>query len=129
MEKPALVLDANVLTDKRFLGWLRRYRGRKILPIVAFVEVGVHFRLQERLDDLRGLLASASVEIEWMRISEAESAIASAAKVGDFADNARDHIIGAHAAVAGRVFVTRNVRDFSHLAAVRTPEQAMRDFG
>lgn len=126
---PTLVLDTNTLADRDFIHWLRSYPGRKILPAVAYAEIGVLYRSRGKLRLLDQILADTNTEIEWMRDKEARRAIETGVQVGDFAKNARDHLIGAHAHETDRVFVTRNSQDFTFLRNVRTPLEAQDELG
>lgn len=127
MGRPTLVLDANAFSSREFRYWLTTYKGRKILPMVAFVEVGVHEASQGRLERFRAYLMQAEIEIEWMRVAEAQQTIRLAVSTGGFADNARDYLIAGH--VHGeRILVTSNSRDFAFLPHVVDPKQAIRRF-
>jgi hypothetical protein len=89
---------------------------------VAFAELGVLWGSRGRLARARELLRSLRVEVEWFTAQEAERAASSGHTVGDFALNARDHLIGAH--VTGkRWLVTHNTRDFAFLTRVATPAE------
>jgi predicted nucleic acid-binding protein len=124
----ALVLDANAFSHKGFRAWLVDYSGPKILPIVAFVELGVHQRSSMRYEQWLAYLSFARIEVEWMRKAEAARTIDVATQEGTFAQNARDFLIAGH--VHGdRVLVTDNVRDFAFLPRVVTPGQAMERLG
>ncbi len=39
-----IVIDTSAVSDANFRDWLYNYRGRKILPMVAFVEFSVYLR-------------------------------------------------------------------------------------
>jgi len=127
MARPPLVLDANAFSSKDLWHWLPNYRGLKVLPAIAFVEVGVHRAAQGRLGAFRAYLAEAGIEIEWMRSAEGERAIDAALAFGGFADHAHDFMIAGH--VHGdRVLVTSNLKDFMFLKTVVSPAEAMLRF-
>ena len=127
MPRPPLVLDTNAFASKGFRFWLTSYPGEKILPIVAFVELGIHEAGHGRLERFRGLLANSGVEIEWTRVAEADRTIRHALTSGGFADHARDYLIAGHV-YGDRVLVTSNLRDFSFLANIASPDDAMKRF-
>jgi predicted nucleic acid-binding protein len=127
MARPALVLDTNALASKEFRFWLTQYEGRKILPLVAFVEAGVHEAARGKLDAFRAYLVQAGIEIEWMRLAEADRTIEATIGSVGFAENARDYLIAGHVH-SGRILVTSNLRDFAFLNDKRTPTDAMKAF-
>lgn len=127
MTRPTIVLDANAFSSKGFRVWLALYPGKKVLPIVAYVEIGVHQEAKGKLQHFRAYLVQSGIEIEWMRLPEADRTIQEATPPGRFAESARDFLIASH--VHGeRVLVTHNTRDFIFLKTVVTPEAAMERF-
>lgn len=127
MPRPDLVVDANAFSSKDLWHWLPTYRGRKILPVIAFVEVGVHRAAQGRLERFSAYLAESRIEVEWMRSAEGDRAIAAALEFGDFGEHAHDYMIAGHV-YGERVLVTSNVKDFKFLANVVTPDEAMKRY-
>lgn len=125
-----LVLDTNSFRNTDFLFWLRSYNGQKILPVIADVELGVFFESQgEPLDKVQSLLNRTGVTIEWFRPEDGRVAIQTAGMTKDFSENARDHLIGAHAASPPRHLVTENIDDFTFLGdRVLTPRDAMKAY-
>lgn len=121
-----LVLDTNALLARGFLRWLRGYPGAKLLPAVAFVELGVHWVPQRSMDGYEATLRAAGVEVEWLTTDHARLAVELALAQGRFAERARDFLIGAHAASPPRVLVTNDLGDFGFLGRrARTPAQVM----
>lgn len=126
--RPTLVLDTNALADRHFRFWLRSYPGRVVLPAVAYTEAGVLFRRHANHDRFDAILRAAGIEVEWYRSNEADIAIRTGIQVGDFAENARDHMIAAHASTVDRRLVTANLRDFTFAPDRMTPQQAMKEY-
>lgn len=123
----ALVFDTNAISHRGFLHEIRSFPGEKILPAVAYAELGVAFETRGRLARLKGALQQAGIEVEWFRASEAERAARSGALVGDFRKNARDHMIAAHLS-PGRTLVTENLADYSFVDNKCTPAEALKQF-
>ena len=66
------------------------------------------------------------IEIEWFRQIEAQKAADIGVNTGDFSENARDYMIGAHAYIAPWILITYNKRDFSFLGdRVKEPYEFM----
>lgn len=121
-----LVLDANTLHDRSFLHAISSYHGQKIVPAVAYTEAIVHILNQggplERFD---AMLRQVGAEVEWFRQKHGQTAARTGALVGDFSENARDHLIAAHAVAPNRFLVTHNTADFTFLQdRVLTPAGA-----
>lgn len=125
MTPNTLVLDANSFDAKGFVHWLSTYRGGKVLPIIAYVELGILFQGRGQMEKFRSTLSRAGITVEWFRSTEAETAIETGATAGDFGVNARDHLIAAHARGPERVLVTFNTKDFRHVGRVATPTEIM----
>lgn len=126
MRYPVLVLDTNVFNDRAFLHWLRRYPAPKVLPVVAYAELGAHFVRTHPIARLQALLQTSSIEIERMRSDEAERTIAMAQET-EFRSNWRDLMITSHL-TPNRFLVTNNVRDFQTWSLVLTPAATMERF-
>jgi predicted nucleic acid-binding protein len=123
---PPLVLDANAFSARGFREWLRGYHGDKILPAVAYAELGIHVRRKLGKEAFDATLHRAGVEVEWLRAELADVAIGLGLRHGGWDARARDYLIGAHAASAPRVMVTDNAGDFRFLGdRVRTPAALM----
>lgn len=123
---PPLVLDTNALVARGFPAWLRGYPGPKILPVVAFTELGLHVRRRGSQDQYEAFLRGLGVEVEWMRAAEARRVIDLALAEGSWQEHARDLLIAAHAMPAPRLLVTDNAKHFSFLGdRARTPAQVM----
>lgn len=123
---PPLVLDTNAFTTRGLLHWLGSYRGPKILPVVAYVELGMHWVPRRTQEGYDGTLVSAGVTVEWLTTDQARLAIEISLAAGGFAQRSRDFLIGAHAASPPRVLVTNNLSDFEFLGdRARTPAQVM----
>lgn len=122
-----IVIDTSAVSDGNFRVWLYNYRGRKILPMVAFVEFSVFLRSRGRsFDHILALLRRFGIEIEPMGQSQGLRAIETAVAARDFKKTWRDHMIAGHAHTAPFKLVTYNVDDFSFLGnRVITPKQAM----
>lgn len=122
---PPLVLDANSFSASGFRHWLGSYRGVKLLPAVAYAELGVHLGRVDP-DALDAGLARAGVEVEWLTADIARIAVELGLAGGEWERNARDYLIGAHAASPPRLLVTTNVKDFGFLGdRVRSPIAVM----
>lgn len=123
---PPLVLDTNVFDVRGFRHWLRGYPGEKILPVVAYAELGVHLRRKVSQDVYDAGLAWSGILVEWLTPEIAAGAIDLGITRGDWGENARDYLIGAHALAAPRILVTNNGRDFDFVGErVETPVKAM----
>ncbi len=125
-----LVLDTNVLNDLSFQRALGSYHGPKLLPAVAYAELAVHvLHRDDTLENLDNILRRAGVDVAWFRHGHARTAARTGALVGDFSENARDHLIAAHAVGPDRVLVTHNITDFTFLGdRALTPARAMERF-
>ncbi len=122
-----IVIDTSAVSDANFREWLYNYRGRKILPMVAFVEFSVYLRSRGKSQgQIVGLLARFGIEIEPFGQAYAYRSIDTAVAARDFKKNWRDHMIAAHAHTAPLKLITYNVDDFSFLGnRVMSPTQAM----
>jgi predicted nucleic acid-binding protein len=117
-------LDANAWSARGFRHWLPSYHGPKRMPAVAYAELAVHFARARPLDLLQASFQVAGVQIEPLTAALARAAAELAAPRGDWERNARNYLIGAHAASPPCVLVTDNAADFDYLGArVRTPAQ------
>ena len=124
-----IVIDTCALRDRDFMRWLRDYRGRKILPVVAYTELLVHFvgTKGKTKEQVRNWLRSAGVEIEACFPIHAERAAETGVNQDDFSENARDHLIAAHAHTPPLLLTTYNKKDFRFLGRrVKTPQELMR---
>ncbi|MHB8584865.1 MAG: type II toxin-antitoxin system VapC family toxin [Thermoplasmatota archaeon] len=126
-----LVLDTNAFAEAPFRHWLKDFRGGKVLPVVAYVETGVHWlNVGRSLEELDALLAGLRVEVEWIHRGQGKIAAQTGHQMKDFSKNARDHLSGSHAMASNRYLITRNQGDFTFLGSrVLTPEAAMSRFG
>lgn len=109
-----LILDSNIFRDKNFLYKLTSYHNRKILPVVAYAEICIHF-IGQRNKDRRYVdrfLNKLGIEVEWLDQRRAETAALYGIKGGDFSKNSRDYLIGAHAYPPPRTMVTYNKKHF-----------------
>lgn len=124
-----IVIDTNALEDRDFRYWLVSYRGRKILPMVCFVEFAVFLRSRGRsLGKIKGLIRSFGAEIEPFSQKHAQVAVETAILAGDFRKNWRDYMIAAHAHTAPLKLITYNTKDFQFLGRrVLTPQQARKN--
>lgn len=121
-----LVLDTNAFRTKGFLHWLRTYHGPKLLPAVAYAELGLFIRHRGTQEAYDGMLAEHGIDVEWLDRERARTSIELALVHGDWDRNSRDYLIGAHAASPPRLLVTNNLKDFTFLGdRVRTPAQLM----
>lgn len=123
-----LVIDSNALHVKEFRYWLRSYPGLKIIPSVAFIEVGLHSLNQDGV--IEPFLASLrKMGLTFSRLDQTEAlrAIRTGEMVGDFSVHSRDHMIDAHVSSPNHILVTYNKRDFTFLDPdqVKTPEEVM----
>lgn len=124
------------MRDKGFRAWLYHYRGRKILPIIAFVEFAIFFRSRGKdTHEVRQLMKKMNVEIEPMQGQSADSMVETIIAAGIRPNTApfykmwRDHAIAGHAHTAPLIVVTNNVKDFAFLAnRVISPNDAMKAF-
>lgn len=122
------------MRDKGFRAWLYDYRGRKILPAVAYVELAVYFRSRHKtIGEVHGILNNLDVEIEPFQGQAAEAMVEILLAhgimpgTGDYYKMWRDHSIAGHAHTAPLTVVTYNVADFAFLhPRVITPVDAMR---
>lgn len=119
-----LVLDTCAMRDTGFWKWLKRYNGRKVLPVVAYTELSVYFvgKRGKTQDEVDSLLHSLGIEIDWFRHDKARTAVRISVNMGDFHENWRDYMIASHAFTAPWTVVTNNVDDFAFLMPrVKTP--------
>jgi predicted nucleic acid-binding protein len=125
-----LVLDTNTLSDTTFLHALREHHVLKLVPAVAYADASVHILNRDGSSrTFDHLLEEAGVEVERFERGHARTAAWSGSVMRDFTENARDHMISAHAASPPRVLVTRNVDDFDFLGdRVVTPQKARETF-
>lgn len=114
-----LVIDNSAFAKPAFRRWLKTYYGQKIMPSVTYAEALVHILNKggtaEAFDDL---LKGLRVRVEWTTRDHAAVAATAGSHHGDWKENARDYLIGAHAEGSPRVLVTENVKDFAHLPRV-----------
>lgn len=122
-----IVIDTNAMQDRGFRPWLYNYRGRKIFPLICFVELSVFLRSRGRsIGAIKGLLKTLGVEIEPFHMKYAYIAIETGVAFHDFKKNWRDHMIGAHAHTAPLRLITYNQKDFQFLGdRVMSPQDAM----
>lgn len=121
-----LVLDTNALIERGFAFFLRSYRGRKVLPSVAAAELFRHFweRRGWGPAEFFDYLHSIDVVIEPLDGRTAVSAVLAAGPASS--ERTPDNLIAGHALAAGRMLVTRNVRDFPHIERKATPASLLR---
>jgi len=126
---PPLVIDTSAITDQNFRYWLYNYRGEKILPMVAFVELSVFLQSRHKSKgQIMELLRRSGISIQPFGQAHANRAVETAIAAGDFKKNWRDHMIGGHAHTAPMKLITYNVVDFKFLGPrVMTPQQAMQE--
>ena len=109
-----IILDNCVFRDGNFLNKLNKYHGRKIIPVIAYTELAVYFKLHKNKN--RGyidyFLGRFDIEIERMDANIAKMAVDCCRDGDDFRDNFRDYLIGAHSFPAPRTLITNNVEDF-----------------
>jgi predicted nucleic acid-binding protein len=124
-----IVLDTSAISDQGFRGWLFSYRGRKILPMVAFVEFSVFLRSRNRTHaQIMQVLRKLGIEIEPFGQKQANTAVDTSVQTRDFKKNWRDHMIAGHAHTPPLRLITYNVDDFRFLGnRVLTPESAMKE--
>lgn len=125
-----LVLDTNALADRSFREALATYTGLKRVPAVAYTELAVLALARKgAIEPLDRILREVGIEVERFQWDEARTAAWTGVEAGDFSENARDHLIGAHAASPPRILVSRNVDDFGFLGdRVLTPREAREAF-
>ncbi len=126
MTRTPIILDTCALRDRDFVRWLRDYRGRKVLPTVAYAELLVFFigTKGRTKEEVRRWLTATGIEIEPMTPFHAEKGAENGIAGGDFHDHAMDYLIGAHAHTPPLVMVTNNKKDFGFLGSrVWTPEE------
>lgn len=118
MAKP-IVIDNSAFAKDEFRRWLKTYYGQKFFPSVAYSEALVHFLNKGgTADQFNELLKGLRVQVEWTKQGQAASAAAAGSANGDWTENARDYLIGAHAESPPRIMVTENMKDFGHLPRV-----------
>jgi predicted nucleic acid-binding protein len=114
-----IVIDNSAFAKHDFRNWLKTYYGQKVFPSVAYSEALVHFLNKGGTPEkFNELLEGLRVQVEWTKQAQAASAAAAGSAHGDWTDNARDYLIGAHAEDPPRIMITENVEDFSHLPRV-----------
>lgn len=112
-------MDTSAWAKQAFREWLAEYYGDKIMPAITYAEALVF--LLDRGEDgqtLNELLNKLRVQVEWTHRDHAALAAQAGASLGDWSDNARDYLIGAHAESPPRILVTENMQDFKHLPRV-----------
>lgn len=125
-----LVIDTNALHDKDFVKFLPTYHGRKILPVIAYIEASIHLRAKKTTEQILELLKVLGVKVEQMTTDQAHGAIEAAIEGRDFADNAHDYLIGSFATSPQHIVVTHNKKDFTFLPdkQVLSPLEVMKKF-
>lgn len=116
MAHPPIVLDTNVFRDSGFIWWLKKYRGDRIVPVIVYCELAVHFI--EKTGDtakLDGLLYGAGIAVNEMEREHARRAAEFAQGSPDWHQHWRDYMIAGYAAFEPWLVITENVRDFSCL--------------
>jgi len=127
--KDPIVLDTCVFDDRDFIRRLRGYRGKKVLPAVAFCELLVYLmgKRGRTLEQVKKYLKAADITVEPFRFGEAVKAAEIGIMTGDFKENARDIMIASHAAIAPWKLITFNKKDFSFLGDRVISPQEFRD--
>lgn len=113
-----------------------RYRGRKILPIIAFVEAAIYFTTKGKdIYQVRQILKRLDIEIQPLEGNPADAMVGSLLGIGlapgtnEFYKMWRDHSIAGHAHTAPLLVVTYNIKDFMFLGdRVLTPTEAMKRY-
>jgi len=118
MNEP-LVLDTNALNSKDLMYWLRSYRGKVILPIIAYCEFCYYQIVLKRktINQIDALLRTSNIEIRNMSKSDVSCVIdiCQDIKEPEFKKNWRDYMIGAFAHLPPHRLNTENVDDFEFL--------------
>jgi len=124
-----IVIDTSAIQDRDFRDWLYHYRGRKVLPMVGFVEFSVFLRSHGRShEDIMKLFKRFGIEIEPFGQKQANVSVETAVAARDFKKNWRDHMIAGHAHTAPLRLITYNESDFLFLGSrVMNPQAAMRE--
>lgn len=123
-----IVIDNSAFSKRDFRRWLKTYHGQKIMPSVSYAEALVHVvNRGGTADKFNDLLRGLRVRVERTNRDHAALAAIAGANQGDWTQNARDYLIGAHAASPPRVLVTENVKDFTHLPRVVDVWDAVKD--
>jgi hypothetical protein len=128
-----LVIDTCAMRDSGFRNWLYAYRGRKILPVIAYVETSIYFISRGKTQaQVKQLMKRLGLDIEPLEGQSAHTMVESimtagiAPGSGPFYKMWRDHAIAGHAHTAPLTMVTYNVKDFDFLGdRVLTPQDAM----
>lgn len=127
-----IVLDTNVLEDRTFIYWLRKYRGEKILPAVAYSECAIHaVRKRRGLEKLNGLLRATGIIVEPMEKCHGDwAAYFCDEEDGKWKKRWRDYMIASHATCAPRVIITKDIEDFKPILGDRSmnPYEFMRKY-
>lgn len=114
-----LVIDTCALRHKDFLAWLVHYRGRKILPSIAYCEFCFYMIVirNKSIGDANFILKCSGIEVEdfTKNLGSLVAYHCREMEDPDFRENWRDFMIGAHASIAPIKLITDNIEDFSFL--------------
>lgn len=114
-----LVIDTCALRHKDFLSWLVHYRGRKILPAVAYCEFCFHMVVLRRktINDANYILRCSGIEVEDFTKNLGSNVAFNCRGMDepDFRRDWRDYMIGAHASIAPLKLITDNIDHFTFL--------------
>lgn len=123
-----IVIDNSAFAKPDFRRWLKTYYGQKIMPAVSYSEALVHILNNDgTVEEFNELLRGLRVRVEPTKRDQGAIAAQSGSHHDDWSENARDYLIGAHAASPPRILVTENVQDFAHLPRVVDVWDAVND--
>lgn len=125
-----LILDTNVFRNRDFLHKLEKHHGRKILPAVAYAEMCVYYLGKKNKSPkyVDTFLNKLDIEVDWLDQRRArDAAMYCIDSGGNFSENARDYLIGAHAYPPPRTMITYNKDHFLFLGKrVYTPDEILK---